>query len=356
MTRAQPRSADDRTAAPFGTVLAGRMVVSRGGNDGFSAAQVVPTAPLELSPGAHVLHYGSAVFEGLKAHRGTDGVVRLFRADRHIDRLRRSAELACLPVPDAELLAEAVEAVVAGNLDEVPLAPGSLYVRPVLIGTEPNIGAAAAPSREALLYVLASPVGDYFDGGPRPLRLAVETELPRTTPQFGQVKAGANYVMALGVTRRAAAAHQADQVLFAPGGDVQETGAANLLLLDEERVVTKGLDGSFLHGVTRDSLLVLARDLGLEVEERDVGVDELTAWARRGGEAALAGTAAVLAGVGTLVIAGREISVADGEVGPVTRRLRTALLEVQRGEAPDRHNWTRAVPAQPSGAVRHSAR
>ncbi len=329
--------------APFGTVLAGMMVVCPAEGGVFSPPRLVPTGPLELSPAAHVLHYGSAVFEGLKAHRGHDGVVRLFRAARHVERLRQSATMACLPVPDAALLHQAVHRVVSGNLDEVPRAPGSLYLRPVLIGTEPNVGAAASPSRDALLYIVASPVGDYFSGGGRPLRLLVETTLPRTAPQFGQVKAGANYVTALGVTERARADHGADQVLFAPGGDVQETGAANLLLLDEQRVVTKALDGSFLHGVTRDSLLVLAADLGLVVEERDISLDELVSWARGGGEAALAGTAAVLAGVGTLVVDGDEILVGDGTVGPVTGRLREQLLAIQRAEVPDRHGWTEPV-------------
>lgn len=190
-----------------------------------------------------------------------------------------------------------------------------------------------------MLVVLASPVGEYFSGGSRALRLLVETTLPRTTPQFGEAKAGANYVMALAVTRRAKAQYGVDQVLFAPGGDVQETGAANFLLLDDRRVVTKPLGGSFLHGVTRDSILTIARDLDYTVEERDVSVDELLAWAEHG-EAALAGTAAVLSGVGTLVHDGREVAVGGGVVGPTTERLRESLLAVQRAQAPDSYGWT----------------
>ena len=319
------------------------MVVCAADGGRFADPERQPVGPLSLSPAAHVLHYGSAVFEGLKAHRGEDDVVRLFRVDRHVARMRASAALACLPVPDPDLLHHAIRDAVVANLDAVPPPPGSLYLRPVLLGTEPNIGAAASASRDALLYVLASPVGDYFGGGARALRLLVETSLPRTTPQFGQVKSGANYVMALGLIRRARDDHGADQVLFAPGGDVQETGAANLLLLDAERVVTKGLDGSFLHGVTRDSILTLATDLGLAVEERDIRLDELLAWSDRGGEVALTGTAAVLAGVGGLVVDGAHVSVGDGEVGPVTHRLRDALLAIQRGVATDEHGWTEPV-------------
>jgi branched-chain amino acid aminotransferase len=335
-------SATATTAPPaFGTVPAPTMVVAHAVGDRFDVPRAVPVAPLSLHPFAHALHYGSACFEGLKAHRGVDGTVRLFRPDRHVARLQRTAELLCLPVPPAELLTEMLHTVVAANLAVVPAAPGALYLRPLLLGTEPNIGAAAAPSAEALLVVLASPVGDYFTGGDRALRLLLETDLPRTTPQFGEAKAGANYAMALGVTRRAKAEHGVDQVLFAPDGDVQETGAANFLLLDGARVVTRALDGSFLHGITRDSVLTLARDLGYAVEERTIAVDELLAWTA---EAALSGTAAVLTGVGTLVHAGREHRIGDGAVGPTTRRLRSALLAVQRAEAPDHHGWT--VPVE----------
>ncbi|MFA9430639.1 branched-chain-amino-acid transaminase [Egicoccus sp. AB-alg2] len=330
------------TAPAFGTVMAPRMIQATTTDGVFGDVELVETGPLALHPAAHALHYGSACFEGLKAHPGIDGKVRLFRAPRHAERLRASAALLSLPVPPLELVTRALHDVVAANLDVVPAVPGALYLRPVLLGTEPNIGAAAAPSAEALLYVLASPVGDYFRGDGGGLTLAVETRLPRTTPQFGQVKSGANYAMALGVTRRARAEHGADQVLFAPDGDVQETGAANFLLLDDRRVITKALDGSFLHGVTRDSVLTIARDLGYQVDERDITVDEVLAWADTG-EAALAGTAAVLAPVGHLVHEGRRVMVGDGGMGPNTARLRDALLAVQRGEAADPHGWTQPV-------------
>ncbi len=324
----------------FGTVPAPVMVVAEAVGGVFGPAREEPVGPLSLHPFAHALHYGSTCFEGLKAHRGTDGMVRLFRLDRHVARLRRTAGLLHLPVPPADLLADAIRQATAANLEVVPEVPGALYLRPLLLGTDPNIGAAASPSRGALLVILASPVGDYFAGGDRALTLKVETELPRTTPSFGEAKAGANYVLALGATLQARAEHGADQVLFAPGGDVQETGAANFLLLDEDRVVTRHLDGSFLHGVTRDSVLTLARDAGLMVEERPVHLEEVLAWR---GEAALAGTAAVLAGVGTLVHAGGRHELRDGGVGPTTRRLRDALLAVQRAEADDVHGWTEPV-------------
>ena len=328
--------------AVFGTVTAPRMVVAEAADGVFGVERVIPTADLTLHPFAHCLHYGSTCFEGLKAHRGVDGVVRVFRLDRHVARMRRTADLVQLPIPPADLLERMILAAVEHNLAVVPEAPGALYLRPMLLGTDPNIGAAASPSTSALLAVLASPVGDYFAGGVRPLSLLVETEIPRTTPQFGEAKAGANYLMALGITRRAREELGCDQVLFAPGGSVQETGAANFLLFDEERVVTRALDSTFLHGVTRDSVLTLARDRGMVVDERDVTVDELLAWR---GEAALAGTAAVLSGVGALVHRGARHTIGDGNVGPVTLALREGLAAIQRGATEDVHGWTRPVPA-----------
>lgn len=331
-------------AGAFGTEFGATMAVARFVDGAWTEASVEPVVPFEFHPATHALHYGSSCFEGLKAHKGIDGHVRLFRALRHTERMRTSAELLHLPVPSADLLHGMITAVTAQNLDVVPDAPGSLYLRPVLLGTEHNIGAAAAPSRTALLYVLPSPVGDYFAGGIRPLKLKVETDLPRTTPQFGQVKSGANYVMALGPTLQAKADLGVDQVLFATGGVLSETGAANFLLIDKERIVTAALDGSFLHGVTRDSILTLARDRGLAVEEREVTLDELRAWAARpDAEAALSGTAAVLAGVGVLVIDGEEVPLGNGGVGPTTLELRDALVQVQLGKSEDTHNWTQVV-------------
>jgi branched-chain amino acid aminotransferase len=185
-------------------------------------------------------------------------------------------------------------------------------------------------------------VGDYFSGGQRPLRVVVDDEHMRSTPGFGMAKTGGNYAAALAYIQRAKRSHGADQVLFCPGGDVQETGASNFLLLNDREIVTKGLDSSFLHGITRDSALCLAAQLGYSVNERNFTVTELLEWARTG-EAALSGTAAVLIGVGTLIYRGREIAVKDGKVGPNTQKLREALTAIQRGEAPDDFGWLTAV-------------
>jgi branched-chain amino acid aminotransferase len=308
----------------------------------WSPSEIKPVAPIELSPAAHVLHYASTCFEGFKAYRRSDGALHIFRMDRHIQRLRQSARQLVLPEPDAAQVAEMVRAVINRCRDAVPEAPGALYLRPILFGTTANIGAAATPASEAMLMVLASPVWDYFSGGMKPLRILVDDENTRSAAQMGMVKTGGNYAAALGPTLSARAKYQVDQVLFCPGGQVQETGAANFVLIRDGELLTRGLDTTFLHGVTRDSLLTLARDLGYQVSERPFDVQELLEWVKTG-EAALSGTAAVLAGVGTLIYRGSEYRVASGDVGPLTRVLRAKLVAIQQGDAPDRHGWLQPV-------------
>jgi branched-chain amino acid aminotransferase len=303
---------------------------------------IKPVAPIELSPAAHVLHYASTCFEGFKAFRRADGSIHIFRMDRHIQRMRQSARQLVLPEPDGVQLADMVRGVIARCRDAVPEAPGALYLRPILFGTTANIGAAATPAADALLLVLASPVWDYFAGGMKALRILVDDVNTRSAAQMGMVKTGGNYAAAMGPTLTARAKYQADQVLFCPDGQVQETGAANFLLIRDRELLTRALDSTFLHGVTRDSLLTLARDQGYAVSERVLSVSEMLEWVKSG-EAALSGTAAVLAGVGTLIYRGSEYRVAGGEVGPLTRALRAQLVAIQQGEAPDRHGWLERV-------------
>jgi branched-chain amino acid aminotransferase len=329
----------------FGTLLTSHMAVATYQGGRWSSGEIKPVAPIELSPAAHVLHYSSTCFEGFKAYRRADGSIHVFRMDRHIERMRQSARQLVLPEPDAAQLADMVRAVVRRCRDAVPEAPGALYLRPILFGTTGNIGAAATPAAEASLIVLASPVWDYFAGGAKPLRILVDDENTRSTAQMGMVKTGGNYAAALGPTLNARAKYQADQVLFCPGGQVQETGASNFVLIREGELLTRSLDTTFLHGVTRDSLLTLARDLGYKVSERAFDVKEMLEWAKTG-EAALSGTAAVLAGVGTLIYRGAEHRVGSGEVGPLTRALRTQLVAIQQGEAPDRHGWRETIEDQ----------
>lgn len=328
--------------SPFGSVLCEQMPLATFADGQWSAPRIVSINDLQLHPGAHCLHYGSSCFEGLKAYRWNDDSLVIFRADQHAKRMIESAATLRLPVPDASMLLAMMKEAVLTSGQDVPPAPGSLYLRPVLIGTDTNIGAAATPSRSASLYILTSPVGDYFGSDERALRLLVEDQMPRTTPQFGRVKTGANYAAALGTTLDAKEKWQVDQILFCPRGDVQETGASNFILINDEKVVTKPLSDSFLHGVTRDSVLTLAKDLGYQVEERDFTVPELLEWTTDG-EAALSGTAAVLTGVGSLIYRDQEYILSENKTGPNTSRLRQALVDIQQGIQSQTHGWITKV-------------
>lgn len=330
----------EATDKPFGTVFGESMTtVSWTQSDGYGKPEVVPVGEISIHPGAHVFHYGSSIFEGLKAHRGDDGVVRAFRLDRHIERMQRSSTFLCLPEPPTELVETMVLDAVKANLDIIPPAPGALYIRPTMIGTEVNIGAAAHEPQSGIFYILTSPVGAYFTGD-QTLRVAVETKRLRSTPGFGEAKAGANYAMALRIVREAEQMYDTDQVLFAPDGQIEETGAANFLLISNDRIITPPAEGNILNGVTRDSILTLGHGLGYQIEERPVAVDEAISWQ---GEAALSGTAAVLAPVGTLLLDGVEYQMLDGKPGTNTVRLRQALQDVQLGRAEDTHGWMRSV-------------
>lgn len=336
-------TSDSKTRPAFGTVLASTMAIATWRDGKWSAQELRKYGPIELSPAMHGLHYGSTCFEGFKAYRWADGSINIFRLDRHVARLLQSARGLMLPVPEAAQVADMVTAVVDRVRKEVPEPPGALYLRPLLFGTGASIGGATSPAHQAMLIVLASPVWDYFSKGPKPLRIYVEEKATRTASLMGMIKTGGNYAAALGPTMQARQQHQADQVVFCPRGEVQETGAANFLLIREGKILTRSLDTTFLHGVTRDSLLTIAPQLGFKVEERVFTVDEMLDWVTDG-EAALSGTAAVLAGVGTLVReGGREYTVGNGEIGPHTRRLRSALVSMQLGEIPTPAGWTTRV-------------
>jgi branched-chain amino acid aminotransferase len=326
----------------FGTMLTSHMAVATHSDGKWSKSEIRPVGPIEISPAAHMLHYASTCFEGFKAFRRADGSVHLFRMDRHIQRLQQSTRQLVLPEPDAAQVADMVRAVINRCREAVPEAPGALYLRPIIFGTTANIGAATTPTTEAMMVVLASPVWDYFTGGAKALRILVDDQNTRSAEHMGMVKTGGNYAAALAPIMNARAKYQADQVLFCPDGQVQETGAANFILIREGEILTRSLDSTFLHGVTRDSLLTLGRDMGYTVSERKFDVLEMLDWVRTG-EAALSGTAAVLTGVGTLIYGGVEHAVGSGHVGPITKALRAQLVAVQQGEAPDRHGWLERV-------------
>ncbi|URQ87782.1 branched-chain amino acid aminotransferase [Pseudoalteromonas sp. SCSIO 43088] len=330
--------------AAFGTVFMPQMIQARFADNSWSESALVPSDKIELHAGAHVLHYSSTCFEGLKAFRHEDGSVYIFRMDANIARMKQSSKLLNLPDFDESMLEQMIKDIVKEYADETPTPPGSMYIRPTHIGTEAAIGKAAAPSMSSLLYVLLSPVGDYFSGGATALRVLLEEDGMRCAPHMGMVKSGGNYASALGPILDARSEHQADQILFCPGGDVQETGAANFILIDGDEIITKALDSTFLHGVTRNSILTIAKDLGMTVSERNFTVSELLERAAKPGtEAALSGTAAVLTSVGTLIHNDQEFKVGSGKPGEKVAKLRQALNDIQWGKSADTHGWLTKV-------------
>lgn len=325
----------------FGTVFMPEMTISWFDGATWSQAEIVPCDSLNLHPGAHVLHYSSTCFEGLKAFRQPDHSIKVFRMDKNIARFAHSSRLLELPAFSEAMTSDMILSILRRFAKDVPEAPGSMYIRPTHIGTEPAIGKASSPSVTSCQYVLLSPVGDYFSGAAdMTLRILLEETAMRCSPHMGMIKSGGNYASALGPTLKAKRELKVDQVLFCPNGDVQETGAANFLLIDGDTIITKALDSTFLHGITRDSILTLARDMGMKVEERQLTVDELlTRIAKPGCEAALSGTAAVLTPVGTLLHRGQEYTVGNGKPGATTAKLRKALNDIQWGLAEDKHGW-----------------
>lgn len=326
--------------AAFGTVFMPQMAISNFENGSWSEMQVVPSDSIQMHPGAHVLHYSSTCFEGLKAFRHQDGSIKIFRMDRNVERFAQSSELLSLPALDKEATTKMIIDIVAKFADEVPEPPGSMYIRPTHFGTEAAIGKAATPSETSCQYVLLSPVGDYFSSGTACLKLLLDESGMRCAPHNGRIKSGGNYASALNPILKAKADFDTDQVLFCPNGDVQETGAANFLLIDGNEIITKALDDSFLHGITRDSILTLARDIGMTVSERQLTVTELLERAAKPGtEAALSGTAAVLTPVGSLVHNGEVYTVGSGQPGATTDKLRKLINDIQWGKAQDKHGW-----------------
>lgn len=326
----------------FGQNFTSLMAFSRYADGQWQTPDIRPLTDFNLTPASHVLHYASTCFEGLKAYRWADDGIRLFRYKDNIKRLRASAKALCLPVPDESMLDDMIQQAVLAVESEIPELPKSLYIRPTLIGTEENIGAAGKASKEAYLYIMTSPVGDYFSGGIRPLKLLIDEINMRSTPTFGQVKTGGNYAAALSSVTRAREHYGVDQVLYCPQGNVQETGAANFFVLKNKTLITKKLDGSILPGITRDSIIQLAKSQGFEVVECDFSVKELIAWLPKS-EAFLSGTAAVISPVGHFIHNNKTHAVGNGEIGQQTLAFREQLTSIQHGKQPDSFEWVMSI-------------
>ncbi|MGL4818808.1 MAG: branched-chain amino acid aminotransferase [Bacilli bacterium] len=312
--------------------------------DGWHNPRIEPYAPLQFDPASLVFHYGQAIFEGLKAYRTGDGRTQLFRPEQNLKRLNRSADRLCIPAfPEDVVLAGLLE-LLDVDRDWIPSAPGtSLYIRPVIIATEPTLGVVAAT--EYLLFIVCSPVGSYYANGMKPVRIYVENEYVRAVSGgTGEAKTAGNYAASLRAGRDAVARGY-DQVLWLDGRErkyIEEVGAMNMFFVLDNTLVTPPLSGSILPGITRDSILTLAHDRGLHVEERLITIDELVAALIDGRlrEAFGSGTAAVVSAVGLFHYDGVDYPVGDGEIGPVTASFYETLSGIQYGTLEDKWGWT----------------
>lgn len=339
-----PRTRPAEDALGFGKYFADHMLlVDWTEGRGWSDARIVPYGPLELDPAASVLHYGQAMFEGLKAYRQADGRIALFRPDRNAHRMASGAARLSIPAIDETLFVQGIAQLVATDADWVPSAPGTaLYIRPTIIATEPFLGVRA--SKSYLFYVITGPVGAYYAGGLKPVRIWVERERVRAVKGgIGAAKAAANYVASLQVAEQARA-RGCDQVLWLDAIEheyVEEVGTMNLCLVIDGALVTPPLGGSILPGITRETVLTIARDWGLPVQERLVSFTEVREAHARGTlqEVFGVGTAAVVSVVGTLASEDGDLVINGGEPGPIAQRLYDAITRIQYGLDPDPRGW-----------------
>lgn len=316
---------------------------------GWYDAQVKPYGPLMLDPAASVLHYAQEIFEGLKAYRHADGSVWTFRPEANARRMQRSAQRLALPELPVELFTESIKQLVRADAAWVPSAPEtSLYLRPFMIANESFLGVRSA--QQAAYYVIASPAGAYFAKGVAPVSIWLASEYARAAKGgTGAAKCGGNYAASL-LPQQEAYENGCPQVLFLDpieGKYLEELGGMNVFLVKKDgTLVTPVLSGSILEGVTRSSLIQLAKDRGHKVEERKVGISEWIDGIASGEivEAFACGTAAVVTPIAALkgpnFIAGDE----SAPAGKLTMSLRQELTDIQYGRLPDRHGWmTRLV-------------
>jgi branched-chain amino acid aminotransferase len=337
----KPRDAD----LGFGQIFTDHMFVADFQEEkGWYDPRVEPYGPLAMDPAAAVLHYAQAIFDGLKAFRGVDGQVRLFRPQKHVERMNLSAQRMCIPPLDPELALASIVTLVGIEKDWVPKTVGtSLYVRPTIVANEPFLG--VRPAKSYIYFVILSPVGAYYPEGMAPVKIRVEERYVRAVEGgLGGAKTGANYAASLMAGEDAK--HEGfTQVLWLDGVHrryIDEVGTMNIMIKIGDEVVTPPLSGTILAGVTRDSVLTLLRDWGVRVSERQIGIDEVVGAHKKGTLAEVwgTGTAAVISPVGELAYRGEKMVVQGGGIGPLTKRLYDAIVGIQYGTAPDPYGWT----------------
>ncbi|MFE9565232.1 branched-chain amino acid aminotransferase [Streptomyces sp. NPDC006487] len=343
-----PLSAAERdailTSPGFGRHFTDHMVTVKWTEGrGWHDAELVPYAPLSMDPANMTLHYAQTIFEGLKAYKQPDGTVATFRPQANAERFQSSARRMAMPELPTELFIAACDALIKQDRAWVPdSGEASLYLRPFMFATE--VGLGVRPANEFLFIVIASPAGAYFPGGVKPVSVWLSEEYVRAAKGgTGAAKTGGNYAASL-VAQAQAAEHGCDQVVWLDAVEhrwIEEMGGMNLYFVYGDRIVTPELTGSLLPGITRDSLLTIARDLGYTAEEGRITTED---WKRDNENGTLTevfacGTAAVITPVGSVKSERANWTQGDGEPGEVTMKLRKALLDLQTGHKADTHGW-----------------
>jgi len=343
-----PRSAEARNAIlvnpGFGSTFTDHMVeIDYDADRGWHDARVVPYGPIALDPAAAVLHYAQEIFEGLKAYRLPDGGIALFRPHANAARFNASATRLAMPELPEDLFVEAVRQQVLADSDWFPTVEGgSLYLRPFMFASEAFLG--VRPARSYKFLVIASPAGNYFKSGAPAVSIWVSQYTRAAPGGTGAAKCGGNYAASLVPTAEAFARGH-DQVLFLDAAEhrwIEELGGMNLFfVMADGSIVTPPLSGTILPGITRASLIALAREEGLTVREERYALDQWRDDAASGKliETFACGTAAVVTPVGKVADADGEFVIGSGGPGQLTQKLRQRLVGIQRGESPDTHGW-----------------
>lgn len=328
----------------FGTIFTDHMfMMDFTEGAGWHDARIVPYQPISLDPASIIFHYGQTVFEGLKAYATATGDIQLFRPDRNFNRLNLSNERLCIPQIDEDFALEALHKLLEIEKDWVPTTPGtSLYIRPFIIATEAYLG--VAPSKRYIFMIILSPVGAYYKEGINPVKIAVENEYVRAVlGGTGEAKTAGNYAASL-KAQEIVEAEGFAQVLWLDGVEkkyIEEVGSMNVFFKINGEIITPKLNGSILHGVTRDSVIQLLKHWDLPIVERKISMEELVQASKNGTleEAFGTGTAAVISPIGQLTWENDDFIINGGETGEIAKKLYDTLTGIQYGKIDDPFQW-----------------
>ena len=340
------RPQDDKLA--FGTTFTDHMFnMDYSVDRGWHSPRIEPFTNLSVSPATMVFHYGQAIFEGLKAYKTTNGEIRLYRARDNFKRMNKSARGMCIPEFDIDSMMENLKTLLKLEADWIPESPGtSLYIRPTVIATDPYLGVRAAETYR--FFIILSPVGAYYAAGFNPVNIWISKNHVRAVRGgIGEFKTPGNYAASLFASEQAKKAGYA-QVLWLDGIErkyIEEVGAMNIFFCINDELITPELNGSILPGITRDSVITLAKRWGMKMTERKISIDGLNKAHRDGSlkEAFGSGTAAVISPVGEMRYGDEVLTIGDGKTGPVALKFNQAITDIQYGLAEDTESWIEIV-------------